>query len=169
MDPNAGEAELARLPALLVYLLRIVVEDEQGIGLLVDHLHDEAQPFRFEIVSLVDEDGRILRPRNRIVLHAVHDGLHERVEIVRRVGFGPRYGIRVQLLCTPAMEVLDRNLVMNAMGLDDLFEPCRQRLVEAKNEDRLGILLRKRKASIAEDHRLAGAGDAVYHAMPITE
>ena len=75
--------------------------------LRIDHLRDEPQPARLEIVRLVDQHRAILRARNLPSLHRLYHRLDERREV--SLAFRLRIGrvvepelIAARLVCTPS-------------------------------------------------------------------
>jgi hypothetical protein len=59
LDADTGETELPLL-ASTVDGLRVIVENQQGIAIRIDHLHDQLEPLRLEIMAFVDQHCVIL-------------------------------------------------------------------------------------------------------------
>lgn len=140
--------------------LGIVVEQQQRIRLRVQHLCNEAKPFRGEIVAFVDEDGPILGTGDKACLHAMDHGIDVpfvggllRVDFLHVVGF--------DLFLAPAVEVLDRDFVLEVALLDERAEPRGQGNVEAEDQDGFVEFAGQLQAAVAENEGFARTGDPV--------
>ncbi len=133
----------------------------------MDHLHHELEPFRLEVVAFVDQYRVVLRGRDQLLIdgadHLVHAGFEEGRRVLARWRLADVVG--VQLAHAPCMEVHHVDLVLQALGFDDLRQLGGERLVIAKHEDRALAHLRQVFGAVAEDQGFAGTRHAVNHAM----
>src|SRR5258706_16454919 len=67
LDAHALEAELTRVLAL-IDALRIVVEQQETVGVRVHHLGDQLEPLGLKVVALIDQHSLVLARGNLIAI-----------------------------------------------------------------------------------------------------
>lgn len=113
LDAGAGQGELEA--ALLVDGLGIVVEQQQRVGVRVDHLHDKGQPVLLEVVAFVDHHRAVLGAGDLALVHGLHDRLHLPLPGFQLGRSGDQvHVIGLQLPATPFMEVVHLHFFFDA-------------------------------------------------------
>ena len=129
-NARAGQRESQAL--LFVDGLRIVVEQQQGVGVRVDHLHDELEPFLLEVVAFVDHHRTVLGAGYLVFLYGLDDGFYFPLPI-GCVTFNHVYVISFTLQAAPFVEVVHLYFLFDALFGDEAAQPGGQGDVEAQH------------------------------------
>ena len=134
LDAEALEAEFV-VPSIAVDGLGVVVEDEQRIGVRVDHLGDELEPCGLEVVAFVDEHGVVLAGRDDVGVDGVDDAVDEfaGVGVAVLAVFRQAGVVGDELGAAPLVEGVDVHLVGQPLGVHGAAQAFGQGAVVAEH------------------------------------
>jgi len=157
----------------LVDSLRVVIRDHEVLGVRVNHLDCQCQPFRLEVVSFIDQDSVVLSQRNVALVDSFDDCANARPQSLVVIWklclgwlgnvIGPKHAI------TPRMECADLHSILYATFLHRILEAARDAVCKAEHQDGLRCCTGQILGAKGEYQSFARSRYSTQDAMPITE